>query len=210
MVRAAPDGFSQRSRADRPLRAAPPARRRQAAPAQQRHVARLVELRGLRPRPPEGVAPDDGRGHRRTARTPDPRRRPVARRLRVVQLPRLRPRRGDHRRGPGAPRAMGHAPVVVATPRQPAAVPGDRRADDGAPRLRGRPAVPDDHVDPLVGHPDPRRPRHRVPRQPRPQDDLRRLHVRDESRRDRAAVPARRLGAPRRAAARERPEPARA
>ena len=38
------------------------------------------------------VEPDDGRRHRRDRRPHDPDRRPLARRLRLVQLPRLRPR----------------------------------------------------------------------------------------------------------------------
>ncbi len=186
----------------------PAPRRLQAAPPDQRHVAGLVELGRLRSRPAQGLAPDDGRGHRRAARAPDPRRRPVARRLRVVQLPRLRSRRGDHRQGARAPCAVGHPPVLVAPARQPAPLPRDRRADDRPPRLRGRAVAPDDHADPLVGHPDPRRARHDLPRRPRAQDDLRRLPVRDEPRRVDAALPARRLGTPRGAAARERPQAA--
>ena len=55
----------------------------------------------------QGLAPDDGRGHRRDRRAHDPHRRPLAGRLRLVQLPRLRPRPRDHRRGPGVPATRG-------------------------------------------------------------------------------------------------------
>src|SRR5947199_4736598 len=43
----------------------------------------------------------------------------VADRLRVLQLPRLRPRAGDHRVGPRLSRALGHAPELVAPTRSP-------------------------------------------------------------------------------------------
>ena len=56
------------------------------------------------------LEPDDGRRHRRGRRPHDPDRRALARRLRVVQLPRLRPRPGDHRRGRPALRAWGTHP----------------------------------------------------------------------------------------------------
>ena len=61
-------------------------------------VARSLARDRRRPLGADGEPPDDGRGHRRGRRPHDPRRRPVARRLRLLQLPRLRPRPRDHRR----------------------------------------------------------------------------------------------------------------
>ena len=64
-------------------------------------------------------------------------RRPLAGRLRVLQLPRLRPRPRDHRRDPRVPRRVGHASELVAAARQPGALRGDRVAPDRAARQRG-------------------------------------------------------------------------
>ena len=62
------------------------------------------------------MAPDDGCGDRRGRWADDPGRRPVAGGLRVVQLPRLRPRPRDHRRDSRVPRGVGNAPELVAAP----------------------------------------------------------------------------------------------
>ena len=43
-----------------------------------------------------------------------------------LQLPGLRPRSGDHRRGPRVPREVGHPPVLVPAAREPRAVRTDR------------------------------------------------------------------------------------
>ena len=91
----------------------------------------------------------------------DPHRRSLARRLRVVQLPRVRPRPRDHRRGPGLPRRVGHAPQLVAPARQPAPVRGDRGAAHRARSARGRPRAADHHPHPHVGDPGARRRRAR-------------------------------------------------
>src|SRR3954449_6314601 len=86
---------------------------------------------------PEGVPPDDGRGHRRDRRPHDPRRRPVAGRLRLLQLPRLRPGPRDHRRDPGLRGRVGHAPELVSPARQPDPLRADRGAPHRAAGLRG-------------------------------------------------------------------------
>ena len=152
----------------------------------------------------EGLPPDARRRDRRAGRPADPDRRPVALRLRVVQLPRLRPRPRDRRCRPRVPRRVGHPPVVVPTPREPGAVRGDRGQGDGARRGRGHAAVPDDHTHPHVGHPDPRGRRHGLPRRTGAQDDLRRRDDRARPRRDRSTLPPRRPRPSRRAAAVER------
>ena len=173
--------------------------------------------RGRRRRPPVGAGstigsrrsatsrparrpPDDGCGHRGDRRPHDPRRRAVARRLRLLQLPRLRPRPRDHRRGPGVPRAVGHAPELVAAARQPRPVRADRGAPDGAARLRGLAGAADDHAHPQLGDPRAGGLRHDLPRRARTQDDLRRLPGRALARRRRAPLPLRGPRPPRRAA----------
>ena len=130
-------------------------------------------------------------------RTPDPDRRPLARGLRLVQLPGLRPRSGDHRRGPRVPREVGHPPVLVPAARKPRAVRADRGDHDRAARVRGLAAAPDDHPHPHVGDPDPGRQRRDVPGRPGAQDDLRRREHRPRARRDDPALPAQRRRAPR-------------
>ena len=140
-------------------------------PAVDRALARHLP----RPVDAEGLASDDGRRHRRDRRSHDPRRRPLAGRLRVLQLPRLRPRPRDHRRGPRLPRRLGHAPELVAPARQPGALRGDRGAADRAAGLRGLARPPDDHPHPHVGDPAAGRLGHDLPRRARAQDDLRRL-----------------------------------
>ena len=57
-----------------------------------------------------------------------------------------------------------------------------------AARLRGQPAAADDHPHPHVGDPGAGGRRHGVPRQPRSQDDLRRLRARPGPRRRRSAL----------------------
>ena len=155
-----------------------------------------------RPGRAEALEPDDRRRDRRDRRPNDPCRRPVARRLRLVQLPRLRPRSRDHRLDPGLPGEVGHAPELVAPARQPGALRADRGAPDRAARLRGLARAADDHAHPHVGHPGARRRRHDLHGQPRAQDDLRRLPVRRRARRDAQAVPVRGSGRPRAAAGR--------
>ena len=164
-------------------------------------LARALARDVRRPRGAAVVAPDDGRRHRRGERPHDPRRRPVAGRLRVVQLPGLRPRSGDHRRRARVPRRVGHAPELVAPARQPRAVRGDRGAPDRPARLRGLARAADDHAHPHVGDPAARRGGHDLHRRAGPQDDLRRLPGRALSRRRREALPLRGPGAPGRAAA---------
>ncbi len=112
-------------------------------------------------------APDDRCGHRRDRRPDDPDRRQVARRLRVVQLPRLRSGSDDHRRDPGVHPPVGHASELVAAARQPCPLRTHRGSPDRAPRLRRHAHPPDDHADPHVGDPDPRRQRHDLHREPR-------------------------------------------
>ena len=85
---------------------------------------------------------DDGRRHRPGRRAHDPDRRPLARRLRIVQLPRLRPRARDHRRGRAGAARVGYASELVAAPREPGAVRADRDASHRAPRVRGLLALP--------------------------------------------------------------------
>ena len=126
----------------------------------------------------------------------------LARRLRVVQLPRLRPRPRDHRRGPGLPRRVGHAPELVAPARQPGPLRADRGAAHRAARLRGLARPADDHAHPHVGDPAARRLGHDLPRRARAQDDLRRLPGRPRPRRRGPALPLRGPRPPRRAAAR--------
>ena len=125
----------------------------------------------------------------------------MARRLRLLQLPRVRPRSRDHRGGPQVPRAVGHAPELVAHARQPRSLRADRGAADRAARLRGRARDPDDHAHPLLGDSGARGRRHDLRRQPRAQDDLRRLSVRIRARGDRQEVPLRGSARPRAAAA---------
>ena len=181
-------------------------RRRRASP---RAVARALARDLPRPVRAQGVASDDGRGHRRDRRPHDPHRRPLAGRLRLLQLPRLRPRPRDHRRRPGLPRRVGHAPELVAPARQPGALRGDRGAADRAARLRGLARAADDHPHPHVGDPAARRLGHDLPRRARAQDDLRRLPGRPRPRRRGAPLPLRGPRPPRRAAARRaRPAPA--
>ena len=126
----------------------------------------------------------------------------LARRLRLLQLPRLRPRPRDHRGGPRVPRRLGHASELVAPARQPGALRGDRGAPDRAARLRGLARPADDHPHPHVGDPAARRVGHDLPRRARAQDDLRRLPGRPRPRRRGQALPLRGPRPPRRAAAR--------
>ena len=106
-------------------------------------------------------APDDGRGHRRDRRPHDPRRRTVAGRLRLLQLPRLRPRPeiidaipayldawGTH---PSWSRLLG-SPVLY------------EQIEEQLTELLGCEdslVLPDDHAHPHVGDPGARRPRAR-------------------------------------------------
>ena len=134
----------------------------------------------------------------------------LARGLRLVQLPRLRPRPRDHRGGPGLPRRVGHASELVAAARQPGPLRADRGAADRAARLRGLARAADDHAHPHVGDPAAGRLGHDLPRRARAQDDLRRLPGRARARRRGPALPLRGPRPPRRAAARRaRPDAAR-
>ena len=182
-----------------------PGTRRTAPSPRRGRLARAVDGDGVRPRSAEELPPDARRGHRRADRTQDPDRRPVAGGLRILQLPGLRPRRGDHRVDPRVPRQVGNAPKLVPAARQPASLRGDRGGDDRAPRVRGRPALRDDHAHPHLRDPGAGRRGHDLHGRPRPQDDLRRVLVRAGSRRDAEAVPARRRRAPLRVARRLRP-----
>ena len=102
-------------------------------------VGRALARHLPRPAGAEGLAPDDGRGHRRGRRPHDPDRRPLAGRLRVLQLPRLRPRPRDHRGDPRLPRRLGHPPELVAAARQPGHLRGDRgRASPSCSAARTR------------------------------------------------------------------------
>src|SRR3954453_21240099 len=179
---------------------------RDGPPSVDRALARHVP----RPPGPQGVASDDGCGHRRDRRPHDPNRRALAGRLRLVQLPRLRPRPRDHRGRPRVPEHVGHAPELVAPARQPSPVRGHRVAAHRPARLRGHAPAADDHAHPHVRDPAARRLRHDLHGRPRAQDDLRRLPGRPRARRRRQALPLRGLRPPRRAAARRaRPHPAR-
>ena len=162
-----------------------------------RSLARSLQ----RARRARAVEPDDGRRHRRDRRPDDPHRRPVAGRLRLLQLPRLRSRPRDHRRSPRVPREVGDASELVADARQPRALPADRGAARRAPRLRRRARHPDDHAHPPVRDPRAGRRRNDLRRQPRSQDDLRRMPVRGRARRDGQALPLRGSRRPRAAAA---------
>ena len=152
---------------------------------------------GRGPHPSHDHAPDDGCRDRRAAGPSDPDRRPVARRLRVVQLPRLRPRAGDHRRGPRIPRPSGaRTRPGPGSSAIRGCIPQIEEEMTDAPRLRGRPRAADDHPHPHVGDPGPGRRRHDLPRRPRPQDDLRRRDVRGGARRHDRPFPARRSRPP--------------
>ena len=163
-------------------------------------LARPLARDGSRPDRPQRDASDGRRRDRRDRRPHDPHRRPVAGRLRLVQLPRLRPRPRDHRRDPGLPRRLGHPPELVAAARQPGALRADRGAADRAARLRGHARPADDHPHPHVGDPAARRLGHDLPRRARAQDDLRRLPGRPGARRRGAPLPLRGPRPPRRAA----------
>ena len=77
---------------------------------------------------------------------------PMARRLGLVQLSRLRPGPRDHGRGHRTGRPVGNASRVVAHARQPSPVPADR-GTSRRPAARRRHAVTADHLaDPPVGH----------------------------------------------------------
>ena len=165
--------------------------------------------RGLpRSRRARTLESDDGRRRRRDRRPDDPHRRPVARRLRLLQLPGLRSRPRDHRLRAARARALGHPSKLVAPARQPGPLRADRRALDGARRSRGRPRLADDHPDSHVGDPGARRRRDDLRRPARAQDDLRRRSVRGRARRDGEALPPRRPGRPRAPAEGERQSPA--
>ena len=171
-------------------------------------VGRLARPLGRHHRGPhatEARASDGRRRDRRAGRTPHPHRRPLAHRLGVLQLPRVRPGRRDHRGRAGVPGHVGHAPQLVPAPREPASLRGDRGDDDRAPRLRGRPAPSHDHAHPHVGAAGAGRGRHRVPGRQSSQDDLRRRHGRGGSRRTRRAVPPQRRRPPGRAPRRQPP-----
>ena len=171
-------------------------------------MARPMGRRDRRPHATEGRTPDGRRRDRRAGRPSHPDRRPLAHGLGVLQLPGVRPRRRDHRRRSRVPGQVGHPSQLVPAPRQPASLQRDRRADDRAARLRGRPAPSHDHPHPHVGDPGPGGRRHRVPRRTGPQDDLRRRHGRGRSRRAGGTVPAQRRRPPGRAARRQRPRTA--
>ena len=148
-------------------------------------------------------APDDGRGHRRDRRPHDPRRRPVAGGLRLLQLPRLRSRpRRSSTRCPAYLERWGTHPSWSRLLGSPRALRGDRGAADRAARLRGHARAADDHPHPHVGDPDARGLGHDLPGLARAQDDLRRLPGRPLARRGGHALPLRGPRAPRRAAAR--------
>ena len=173
-------------------------------------VGRALARHLRRPAGAEGLAPDDGRRHRRDRRPHDPDRRPLAGRLRVVQLPRLRPRSRDHRGDPRLPRHMGHPPELVAAARQPGHLRGDRDAADRDARQRGLARPAHDHAHPHVRDPAARRVGHDLPGLARPQDDLRRLPGRPRPRRGGQALPLRGPRPPRPAAGRRaRPDAAR-
>jgi len=138
------------------------------------------------------VEPDDGRRDRRDRRPDDPHRRSLARRFRVVQLPRFRPRSRGHGRDPGIRREVGHAPELVAAPREPGALRADRGAPHRAARSSRRARVPDHHLDPPVRDPAARGERNGVRRPSRSQDDLRGRRAGDTQRRDVAALRAQR------------------
>ena len=157
--------------------------------------------RSARPHEADALASDDGRRDRRGRRAHDPRRLAVARGLRLVQLPGLRSRSRDHRRGARLPGRVGHPPELVAPAGQPRAVRADRGAPDGAagqPRLA---RAADDHAHPHVGHPGAGGVGHDLPGLALAQDDLRRLPDGQDARRERQALPLRRPPAPGRAAA---------
>ena len=179
----------------------------QAAPPRERRLAGALDGHRGGPRAAEGVPPDARRGHRRAGGTPDPDRRPLARGLRLLQLPGPRPRPGGHRRGPRVPREVGHPPVLVPAARQPRPVRTARGDHHGAARVRGLAAASDDHPHPHVGDPGPGRQRRDLPRRPGAQDDLRRREHRPRARRDDPALPPQRRRAPRaaRQGARGRP-----
>ena len=169
----------------------------QAAATRERRVARAVDGHRGGPRTPEGVPPDARRGHRRAGGTPDPDRRPLARGLRLLQLPGPRPRPGGHRGGPRVPREVGDPPVLVAAARQPRPVRTARGDHHGAARVRGLAAPADDHPHPHVRDPRPGRQRRDVPRRQGAQDGLRRRERRPRARGDDPALPPQRRRAPR-------------
>src|SRR5215216_4483433 len=120
-------------------------------PALDRSLARRLQ----RARRARALEPDDGRRHRRDRRADDPNRRQVARRLRVMQLPRVRPRPRDHRERPEVPGCLGNAPELVTHARQPDPLSANRGAPDGAPGMRGLARDSHDHIDPPFRYPGP-------------------------------------------------------
>ena len=143
-------------------------------------------------RRPGGVVrppPPAGRDHRRGRRPPDPGRRPLADRLRLLQLPRPRPGTRDHRGHRRLPGPLGHPPELVADAR--ATRPCTRRSRSSSTELLGAadtlvlPTITQIHISVIpvlagqgtvfVGRAG-------------PQDDLRRLRVRPGPRRHPAAV----------------------
>jgi len=147
---------------------------------------------GCRGVPAHGRAPD-GRRHCRGDRRPaDPGRRPLAGRLRLLQLPRARPRPRGDRPGACLPGPLGDPSQLGQGDRQPGALPAGRDGGQRAARGRGRPRLP---------HPDPY-PQRRAPgarrrgdgpgRPARPPDHPRRRRHGRRPGGDRAAVPRRR------------------
>ena len=201
---------------DRPRRPPPerPGRRavaeRQAPPSPGRRVAGPVGRHRVRPHEADDHPSDDGRGHRRAA---------SGGKIRVgdqwltdwascnylgfdldeeiiATVPEHLAKWGTH---PSWSRLLG----------KPAPLPRDRGADDRTPRLRGRAGAPDDHADPLVGHPDPRRATARSSSTAaRTRRSTTAAMYATSHGATIAAVPARRLGAPRGAARGERPDAA--
>ena len=112
-------------------------------------VARALARDRQRPLRPSDAS-HDGRRHRRGRRADDPRRRPLARRLRLVQLPRVRPRPRDHRAVRSSSSA-GAPTQLVAAARKPRSLRGDR----GAPSMLGSRTrlSADDHAHPHVRDP---------------------------------------------------------
>ena len=127
--------------------------RRDGSGTQPASLARALARHLRRSRGAAGDAPDDRRRHRRDRRPHDPRRRPLAGRLRLLQLPRLRPRPRDHRRGPGDLERWGTHPSwsrLLGSPRLYEEI--EERLTDllGA---RGHAGAADDHPHPHVGDP---------------------------------------------------------
>ena len=167
---ARPRKSRRRSRYDQHVGRAEPGRQ-QTRPSEQARADSPVGGPGA----PALLPPHDGRRHRGDRRPAHPDRRPVVVRLRLVQLPRVRPPPRDHGVG-----GRGHPPSGAPIPAGPGCSGNPRLYVEIEDRLtellgRARHAGPaHDHAHPYFRDPGAGRPGRGPGRRPGPQDDLRR------------------------------------